>query len=153
MAADGKLYLRTPHLNAGYLRQLNDLPGQLGDPAPSWSSILFPGDPPTWGLPLSCKRYHDSEPAWLGVPERQVSASFRAVPNPIAERGALVWGDSPPPDHLVWRDGMGRMVRSEPALNNGPTTVLARKELPAGLYVLEVFRKGKPLGSTRVMVE
>ncbi|MBK9274116.1 MAG: hypothetical protein IPM49_06195 [Flavobacteriales bacterium] len=154
LAADGELYLRTPHLNTGYLRQLNDLPGLLGGPDPSWTSILFPGDPPTWGLPLFCKRYHDSDPAWLGQREEDGrEPAFRAVPNPIAERGALVWGNSPPPDHLIWRDAMGRLVRSEPALNNGPTTVLARKELPAGLYVLEVFRKGKPLGSTRVMIE
>ncbi len=152
VASDGHLYLRDLY-NGNFLRDYLNVPVSLGNPSPQLGYILMPSNLGTWGLPLFCKRYHDSEPAWLGVAERQAAASFRAVPNPIAERGALVWGDSPPPDHLIWRDAMGRMVRSEPAMNNGPTTVLARKELPAGLYVLEVFRKGKPLGSTRVLIE
>ena len=152
--ADGKLYLRGLYAGGGSLLRLPELPITLAGPPINWEYIYMGSSNfGTWGLPLFCKRYHDSEPVWLGVPERQAAASFRAVPNPIAERGALVWGDSPPPDHLIWRDAMGRMVRSEPAMNNGPTTVLARKELPAGLYVLEVFRKGKPLGSTRVLIE
>ncbi|MBK8949756.1 MAG: hypothetical protein IPM68_13135 [Flavobacteriales bacterium] len=151
VASDGRLYLRDVYYGP-YIRKYTSLPHSIGT-ITQLDYISWPLSQGTWGLPLFCKRYHDSEPPWLGVPERQAAASFRAVPNPIAERGALVWGDSPPPDHLIWRDAMGRMVRSEPAMNNGPTTVLARKELPAGLYVLEVFRKGKPLGSTRVLIE
>ncbi len=152
VASDGHLYLRDIYGN--YLRRYANVPVSLGSPFQQIDIIIMHPNLRTWGLPLFCKRYHDSEPAWLGL--RDVSGrdpAFRAVPNPITERGALVWGNSPPPDHLVWRDAMGRLVRSEPALNNGPTTVLARKELPAGLYVLEVYRKGKPLGSTRVMIE
>ena len=154
LAPDGFLYLRRPHLGLGDVEQFDALPAQLDGTGQDGVSVPVTVNGSTWGLPLFCKRYHDSEPAWLGL--RDVSGrdpAFRAVPNPITERGALVWGNSPPPDHLVWRDATGRLVRSEPALNNGPTTVLARKELAAGLYVLEVYRKGKPLGSTRVMIE
>jgi len=154
-APDGRMYLRSPHgYNNGVFRILTNAPHSFGEtPATTFTSFFSPALHDTWGLPLFCKRYHDSEPAWLGVPERQAAASFRAVPNPISERGALVWGDSPPPDHLVWRDGMGRMVRSEPALNNGPTTVLLRQGLAAGPYLIEVGRQGRILGTAKVLLE
>ncbi|MBV6405437.1 MAG: hypothetical protein GFGODING_02210 [Flavobacteriales bacterium] len=153
--ADGKLYLRGLYTGGGSLLRLPELPITLTGPTINWEYIYMGNSNfGTWGLPLFCKRYHDSDPAWLGLREEDGrDPAFRAVPNPIGAQGALVWGNSPPPDRLVWRDAMGRVVRSEPALNDGPTTVLVRKELPAGLYALEVFRKGRPLGSTRVIIE
>lgn len=153
LGPDGKLYLRNAKSNQGYLHLWDDVPHEFNTSLGGSTVISSPDLHETWGLPLFCKRYHDSEPAWLGVPARQAAASFRAVPNPIAERGALVWGDSPPPDHLVWRDGMGRMVRSEPALNNGPTTVLLRQGLAAGPYLIEVGRQGRILGTAKVLLE
>lgn len=154
LGPDGRLYLRNARSNEGFLLRFDNVPHEFNTSVGGLTVISSPDLHETWGVPLFCKRYHDSDPAWLGLHEEGGrDPAFRTVPNPITERGALVWGNSPPPDHLIWRDARGRLVRSEPALNNGPTTVLTRKELPAGLYVLEVFRKGKPLGSTRVMIE
>ncbi|MBK7268624.1 MAG: hypothetical protein IPI07_03625 [Flavobacteriales bacterium] len=154
LAADGKLYLRGPYQNWGVLEQFNSLPVALGGPPVNPAVVYMPGTFDTWALPLFCKRYHDSEPAWLGVRDDVAEKSFfRVVPNPIAHQGAMTWGNSPQPDHLVWRDALGRVVRSEPALNNGPTTVLARKELSTGLYMVEVLRDGKTLGTSKVMFE
>ncbi len=156
LAPDGGIYLRSPHgYGIGVFRKLANAPHPFADPPPTTFTSFFSSDlHDTWALPLTCKRYHDSAPVWLGMNDgAKQEPSFRVVPNPIGQQGSMVWGHSPPPDHLIWRDGLGRTVRSEPALNNGPTTVLARKDLPAGLYVLEVFRKGKPLGSTRVLIE
>ncbi|MBK9076156.1 MAG: hypothetical protein IPL77_14510 [Flavobacteriales bacterium] len=58
------------------------------------------------------------------------------------------WGIAQPDRGDAWG-----VVRSEPALNNGPTTVLARKELSTGLYMVEVLRDGKTLGTSKVMFE
>jgi len=156
LAPDGQLYLRSPHgYGVGVFQKLVNAPHPFGAPPPvTFTSFFSPDLHDTWGLPLTCKRYHDSEPVWLGyndgVNERP---SFRVIPNPIGQQGSMVWGNSPPPDHLIWRDALGRAMRSEPAITNGPTTVLARRELPAGLYMVEVLRDGKTLGSATVIIE
>jgi len=154
LGPDGNLYLRTDWFYTGILHGWDNVPHEFNTSVAGHTVIQSPDLHETWGFPLLCKRYHDSQPAWLGVREDMIAQpSFRVVPNPIAQQGAMVWGNSPPPDHLIWRDALGRMVRSEPALNNGPTTVLARKELSTGLYMIEVLRDGKTLGTAKVMFE
>ncbi|NUQ15961.1 MAG: hypothetical protein HUU33_11635 [Flavobacteriales bacterium] len=122
LGPDGELYLRNAGSNQGFLHWWDNVPHEFNTSLGGSTLISSPDLHETWGFPLFCKRYHDSDPAWLGLREEDGrDPAFRAVP--------------------------------KPALNDGPTTVLVRKELPAGLYALEVFRKGRPLGSTRVIIE
>jgi len=154
LGPDGNLYLRTDWFYTGMLHWWDNVPHEFNTSVGGHTAINSPDLHETWGFPVFCKRYHDSQPAWLSVSEgAKQEPSFRVVPNPISQQGSMVWGNSAPPDHLIWRDGLGRMVRSEPALNNGPTTVLHRKELSTGLYLVEVLRDGKTLGTAKVMLE
>jgi hypothetical protein len=52
---------------------------------------------------------------------------------------------------LRLRDALGREVRRERIAGHSPT--LSVQQLPAGLYLLELWSKGQRVGSERVVVE
>jgi len=71
----------------------------------------------------------------------------------MAERAVLDMHGLGYPDHLKWFDAVGRLVREESALIDGPTVVLARGELTSGLYLVVPSRNGQRLGQARVLCE
>jgi hypothetical protein len=57
----------------------------------------------------------------------------------------------PAQGELLLRDALGREMLRERIAGHYPT--LSVQQLPAGLYLLEVWSKGQRVGSERVVVE
>jgi hypothetical protein len=106
------------------------------------------------GFPNPCKRYHDSEPIWLGTsPAPQAPPALAVVPNPVTDRAALHLGGREIPDELRWSDASGRVVRTSAPWRDGPTVVLDRGGLANGLYNVTASRKGRVIGHVRVLCQ
>lgn len=106
------------------------------------------------GFPEPCKRYHDSEPIWLGTkPATQGSAPLKVVPNPMIDRAALHLSGRDMPDELRWMDAGGRVIRTSTPWRDGPTVVIDRGGLADGLYNISVLRKGRMMGNVRVLCQ
>jgi hypothetical protein len=106
------------------------------------------------GFPNPCKRYHDSEPIWLGTPPApQAPPALAVVPNPVIDRAALHLSGHDMPDELRWSDASGRLVRTSSPWRDGPTVVLDRGGLANGLYNVTASRKGQVLGHVRVLCQ
>jgi hypothetical protein len=52
-----------------------------------------------------------------------------------------------------WHDILGHVLQEAPVAFYGPSLVLDRKGLPAGMYIVEPMAKGKSLGFVRVLCE
>jgi hypothetical protein len=104
------------------------------------------------GFPNPCKRYHDSEPLWLGTgPTPHAPPCLAVVPNPVADRAALHLSGRELPDELRWSDASGRMVRTSQIWRDGPTVGIDRGSLVDGLYNVTALLKGQVLGNVRVL--
>lgn len=121
----------------------------------SWAErTLPPNAPAALGLPLFCKRYHDSMPS-VGMAERprNTGPNIRVRPNPIVDSAVLEVPGHQGPLTVHWRDAMGRSVRIQATRQVGPTCTIDRQGLPAGIYVLEVWNDLRRLGTARVVCE
>lgn len=153
LAPDGSIYGRMG-LGPwnGYLGVLTE-PCLLGSNC-SGTVVITEAQGAVFGLPIQCKRYHDSEPTWLGVQEsRTEHPALRVRPNPLHDEAVLDLSGQPFPDQLRWRDSQGRLVRSEPAQLRGLCVRVLRDDLPSGIYILEALRHGDPVGRTRVILD
>ena len=105
-------------------------------------------------FPNFCKRYNDSEPFWLGIPNGSTETpTFSSHPNPMREEAVLVGTGNASVEALHWFDPTGRLVRSDRPQRRGPSLVLGRKGLPTGMYCVRVLAGGRTLGSIRVVCE
>lgn len=163
MGPDGVLYLRQTQSNGApypYLQWLVNVPTTLA--AQYGNGVLYfdymhldgDGNTPMAGFPLSCKRYHDSEPVWLGMQVHEAPSSLLDVwPNPMAGQAVLRMNGNAWPTDLRWYDAMGRCIRSESVRMNGPTVVLERGRLSAGTYVVEALAHGRLIGRAKAVCE
>ncbi|MEO8066308.1 MAG: hypothetical protein ABI599_01320 [Flavobacteriales bacterium] len=153
LAPDGRIFFRHSYY-PGRWGWLVNLPDYLGSTIVQ--SALFPNSQDTTaGFPNFCKRYHDSEPVWLRVDEPPTGAVELSVhPNPME---GYAWLHLPMnaavPDHLIWTDALGRNVRSEAPMRQGTSLALERRDLPSGMYVVQVLRQQERIGYCRVLVQ
>ncbi len=106
-----------------------------------------------WGeVPNVCRNYHDSHPIGLGLAPEKHGAALRVWPNPMVGEAQLQWGGPEQPTLVRWCDALGRVVRQE-RLSAGPTARIVRGDLPAGLYMLQLYAGRTPLGAVRVVCE
>ncbi len=154
LGPDGRIFFRVDqapwNLNWGWLI---NIPGTLG--SMQLQADFFPATPDTVsGLPNFCKRYHDSEPAWLGVADTNSEGNVFVVwPNPMTSHAWFQVNGADEPDHVTWLDAVGRVVRTEAVRVDGGAVLLERGDLPSGMYVVESRHGGRPLGRGRVTVE
>jgi hypothetical protein len=87
-------------------------------------------------LPNFCKRYHDSEPAWLSVPERDGS-SFALWPNPSDGKVHVTVDAAGSGTRLSVVDVIGRLVHS-PVPVQGMTSTIDMQGQAPGLYFMRV---------------
>jgi hypothetical protein len=105
------------------------------------------------GIPPFCKRYHDSEPEWLGVGHLHSDVPrVRIAPNPLEDQAALLWGDRTGRITLGWYDGLGRHVRTEIVAMWQGRAVIRRGALASGLYLLELMDEDHMVAHSRVIV-
>lgn len=105
------------------------------------------------GLPAPSKRYHVDD--GTGVPERPPAGVAVAGirPNPMVDHAVLVVNGSYRPEEVRWRDVLGREWRRAAVERLGPSYILDRNGLPAGLYLVEVFDSQGSLGVVKVVCQ
>lgn len=117
-----------------------------------WQNTRLPG-----GLPSPCKRYTDDPLMGTAIPEVVPPKAVGVLPNPMADQAVLLFtgpgGGLWQADQVVWRDVLGREVQRSGVKQNGPSIVLERKDLPVGLYYVEVLAKDHRLGAVKVVCE
>jgi uncharacterized delta-60 repeat protein len=86
----------------------------------------------------------------VGVAERE-RITFKLYPNPASTQLTVQLEHLPAQGELVLRDALGREVRRERIAGHSPT--LSVQQLPAGLYLLELWSKGQRVGGEKVVVE
>ncbi|MEO8067361.1 MAG: hypothetical protein ABI599_06680 [Flavobacteriales bacterium] len=130
-----------------------NLPDYLG--STQLQTDYFPSPQDTVaGLPNFCKRYHDSAPIWLGIPNVHAKQPvFGIWPNPVTDVAYFNVSGNTQPDRVAWVDAMGRTVRTDAVHAEVSTVQLYRGDLPHGLYVVEARSKGIALGRARVLVQ
>ena len=100
------------------------------------------------------KRYHDSEPAWLGIQSTsKVPPVLRVRPNPVRDEAVLDLNGALLPDKLIWWDAQGRVVAIAAVRLRGPSVLVERRGLATGVYVLEARRQGTSLGRAQVILD
>jgi len=78
----------------------------------------------------------------VGRPEAELEEGFSFAPNPVEDALRVAWhGNGPAPNQLTLRDLSGKVIRTWdwPVLSS---IALPMEEIPNGLYLLEVERKG-----------
>lgn len=91
--------------------------------------------------PPFCKRYHDSEPEWLGSSSlgSELPRS-RVVPNPMTSEGVFLWGTKNCVARVRWWDAQARLAREQSAGHMEQGILhLHCGGLPSGSYVIEVI--------------
>jgi hypothetical protein len=86
----------------------------------------------------------------VGIAERE-RITFKLYPNPASTQLTVELEQLPEQGELLLRDALGREMLRERIAGQYPT--LSVQQLPAGLYLLEVWSKGQRVGSERVVVE
>jgi uncharacterized delta-60 repeat protein len=86
----------------------------------------------------------------VGIAERE-RITFKLYPNPASTQLTVELEQLPAQGELLLRDALGREMLRERIAGHYPT--LSVQQLPAGLYLLEVWSKGQRVGSERVVVE
>jgi hypothetical protein len=119
-----------------------------------WRYYSIPDIPIPGGFPAPCKRYIDSPPLATGLGHRAVPLAVVGIwPNPMIDFATLVFNGSAHPESVIWRDALGRVVRRTAVGQIGPTYILEREGLPAGLYMVEVLGSKGTLGVVKVLCE
>lgn len=118
----------------------------------------LPGTPALGGFPSPCKRYTDSSPLPVQIADQAPAHVAGVWPNPMGEQAVLAFSDpvvadGVRPEAVVWRDVLGRELKRAPVGRLGPSFILERGALPAGLYLVEVQAKGFSLGTVKVVCE
>ncbi len=104
------------------------------------------------GFPNICKRYVDSKPLATSIPEGSPTV-IGIWPNPMSDKAVLTCSGPERPTEVRWHDVMGRIVAGTAVEHLGPSLVLDRHALPAGLYLVEILSNGRTLGTVRVVCE
>jgi hypothetical protein len=86
----------------------------------------------------------------VGIAEQE-RITFKLYPNPASTQLTVELEQLPEQGELLLRDALGREMLRERIAGHYPT--LSVQQLPAGLYLLEVWSKGQRVGSERVVVE
>jgi hypothetical protein len=105
------------------------------------------------GFPNLCKRYLDSAPLGTGICEVAPATTLHVRPNPIIGQAVLEVTGPVQPDLVRWHDVLGHLVRETDVRQYGPSLLLDRTSLPAGIYMVEPMAHGKSLGFVRVVCE
>lgn len=135
------------------------LPALLPLPYTGGNAGLFHQLPPLYGMapiagfPSPCKRYLPTASGPAGVDGRAPLAAIGVRPNPLRDRATLIFNGDARPEQLIWRNALGQVVRQSAVGRTGPTYVLERGDLPAGLYWVEVQGGHAPLGVVAVACE
>lgn len=153
LAPNGRIFFRYKAIPTSWGYFVN-LPYILDSVQVHWELFPFVPDDSTGGFPNFCKRYHDSEPVWLGVAALQTQHSvFGVWPNPVSDVAYFTVSGTREPDHVVWVDAVGRAVRTERVHATMGTVLLHCGDLPHGLYTIEARHKNASLGRARVLVQ
>lgn len=116
-----------------------------------------PGQLTTWegpimgGLPSPCKRYLNDS-LWTGIRDPW-KAEISIRPNPMLEQALLVLPLGRNPTTVVWRDALGRAVRTRAVASHGPWLTVERDGLPSGPYWLELYEAQERFGVVKVLCE
>jgi hypothetical protein len=153
----GQLLLRIcydPATQSGQsLNAYMTLPLILGSGTGQHSTFPVYGIAPIGGFPSPCKRYVELAPITGGLEEGSISSDIDLRPNPLVDKSALFVQGNARPESVIWRDLSGRVVQRSAVGRIGPTYILERQGLPAGLYLVEVTGRQGSLGVVRVMCE
>lgn len=160
--SDNRLYARPVwgDFNINHIFKIYNIPTQMS--YLSGPEVVFPiffklPFPPlladsVGGFPNLCKRYVDSKPLASSIPEKRPTV-FGIWPNPMTDKAVLKWSGPDRPTAVRWHDVMGRIVAESAVELLGPSLVLDRQDLPAGMYLVEALSHGRTLGTVRVVCE
>jgi hypothetical protein len=163
LGMNGRLYSRDVMYSAGqnHILEWVNLPTQMsyvsGPDAAPLPDFGWTTHPPyaanIGGFPNLCKRFLDSAPLATGIRAEPPETVLRVRPNPVAGQALLEVSGPVRPTSVRWHDILGHVVHEAPVAFYGPSLVLDRKGLPAGMYIVEPMAKGKSLGFVRVLCE
>lgn len=162
LSGPNRLYARAvrPNFSTNPIYMVHNIPTQMS--YLSGPEVVFPinfivPSPPlltdsVGGFPNVCKRYVDSKPVVTSIAEERPTV-IGIWPNPVTDKAVLACSGPERPTGVRWHDVMGRIVAETDIELLGPSLVLDRQALPAGMYLVEVLSHGRSIGTVRVVCE
>ena len=159
LAPNGRLYGRQVSTDANefypLIFELCNLPVPeipTGPPAVQTNIFQILSGTHSDGFPTMSKRYHDSAPEWLGLSSgNPVKSVVQVRPCPMLDEAVLFMPMNDKADAVEWYSTAGVKLRVGSIQMNGPSFVMDRYGLPAGVYYLRILYHSRLVGQTKVV--